>query len=353
VNTTKGINLEYTLHSPLVLSFVDTNGNIAGFGADAQHTIVGAHYARVGEVQWLSVPKGIAGTLVLKGITDGSFTLDISEKDGGTILSTTSFAGIPSAASTTVKLPVSATSSPTASSILSIDYDSNGVVDTTLVAQPNTLVQNTAKVPLFVTPQNTRMTLGGTVPSFISTFSGFVGNDTPLHHDVTGAPVCTTTATPGSAVGIYPITCTAGTLSSNVYSFTFATGTLQVVYRVDGIQAKEDDSHPLWNLATATPVFERGERIALSIQPKRNDGTVQQSIKIPIWFVPVQGGTLKMPASNTPVVSSPTTAVMVWDSKKKQYTYTWDTRPLKAGYWYRIGLKLDDGVVYTGVIGLK
>jgi acetyl esterase/lipase len=45
---------------------------------------------------------------------------------------------------------------------------------------------------------------------------------------VTDSPTCTTTATPSSPVGTYPITCTAGTLSSVNYGFKLVAGSLSV-----------------------------------------------------------------------------------------------------------------------------
>ncbi len=45
----------------------------------------------------------------------------------------------------------------------------------------------------------------------------------------TGSASCTTTATPDSPVGTYPITCTEGTLSSTTYTFSdFIPGTLTI-----------------------------------------------------------------------------------------------------------------------------
>ena len=45
---------------------------------------------------------------------------------------------------------------------------------------------------------------------------------------VSGTANCTTTATPASPAGTYPITCTAGTLAATNYVFVFVDGTLTV-----------------------------------------------------------------------------------------------------------------------------
>ena len=36
-----------------------------------------------------------------------------------------------------------------------------------------------------------------------------------------------------------------------------------------------------------------------------------------------------------------------------QYIYNWSTKGLAAGFYYRIGVRLDDGATYTVNIGLK
>ena len=58
--------------------------------------------------------------------------------------------------------------------------------------------------------------------------SGFVNSETLATSGVTGAPSLTTTATPASAVGGYPIVAAPGTLAAANYSFTFVSGTLTV-----------------------------------------------------------------------------------------------------------------------------
>ncbi len=58
---------------------------------------------------------------------------------------------------------------------------------------------------------------------------GLQNGETLATSDVVGAPACSTPATPlGSVAGTYAITCTAGTLTSTNYSFTFAPGVFTV-----------------------------------------------------------------------------------------------------------------------------
>ena len=69
---------------------------------------------------------------------------------------------------------------------------------------------------------------GAANPSFSATISGFVNSEGVSV--LSGAAAMTTTATPGSLPGTYPITPTVGTLSSLNYAFpTFVNGTLTVL----------------------------------------------------------------------------------------------------------------------------
>jgi hypothetical protein len=42
-----------------------------------------------------------------------------------------------------------------------------------------------------------------------------------------------------------------------------------------------------------------------------------------------------------------------WDSTAQQYIYNWSTKGSTIGYYYRIGVILDDGQTYTVDIGLR
>src|SRR5437763_3698315 len=69
-------------------------------------------------------------------------------------------------------------------------------------------------------------------PALDATITGFKNGETPGTSDVTGSASCTTTANSGSLVGNYTITCTAGSLTSHNYTFTFGSGTLHVTQAV-------------------------------------------------------------------------------------------------------------------------
>ena len=133
--------LHFVLHSPLTLGFTDEQGNYSGSTATTTiFTIPGVNYERLGEVQWLSVPRNLPGQVIMRGIGSGCFTLDIREMNGNEALADTTFAAIPSSASTTVTFTVDPLQSPTANGTLVIDFNGDGEEDAFLPASQNGIV---------------------------------------------------------------------------------------------------------------------------------------------------------------------------------------------------------------------
>jgi pimeloyl-ACP methyl ester carboxylesterase len=136
--------LLFTLHSPLTLEFTDDLGRHVGPSTSTPEqidtTIPGARYNRYGDVQLLSIPKTATGTLILHGISPGSFTLDIKEQNGNTILATTSFEGIPSATSTVVTMAINPDFSPVSDGTLRVDVDGDGGVDETFQSRSGEII---------------------------------------------------------------------------------------------------------------------------------------------------------------------------------------------------------------------
>ncbi len=346
--------LHFTLHSPLTLGFKDTAGNYSGATATSTlSNIPGVTYERYGEVQWLSIPKELAGTLMLQGTGSGSFTLDAEEVNGNTILSTTSFEGIPSSTSTIVTMDIVSTQSVTASSTLVIDHNGDGTTDLTLEAKENSVVTlTTQKSPLTVIADNKSIILGSSLPTFTTTLSGFVNGDT-APSSVNGVASCTTTATATSTVGTYPITCTKGTLTSDKYDFTtFATGTLTIVYKWSGFNQPINDT--VYNPGQSMSVFKGGSTIPVKFQLKNSNGTPVQSSTSPQWLTPQKLNALT--ATTTELLYTDpahTGTTYAWDTTDKQYHYNWKTKEVTPGYWYRIFAKLDDGTVQSVIVGLR
>jgi len=78
--------------------------------------------------------------------------------------------------------------------------------------------------PLWITADSVVMTVGGTPPVVGAQYVGFHDGDAPAN--LTTRPVCTTTATAHSAVGVYPSTC-SGAIDPD-YVMTYFRGTVAV-----------------------------------------------------------------------------------------------------------------------------
>jgi hypothetical protein len=78
--------------------------------------------------------------------------------------------------------------------------------------------------PLWITADSAVMTVGGTPPVIGAQYVGFHDGDAPAN--LTTPPVCTTTATAHSVVGVYPSTC-SGAIDPD-YVMTYFKGTVAV-----------------------------------------------------------------------------------------------------------------------------
>jgi pimeloyl-ACP methyl ester carboxylesterase len=155
--------LHYTLHSPLTLGVVDTQGRYTGMSMSTQeiiNQIEGVNYDIYGEVQTVSVPVGLAHTVVLDGYETGSFSLDIDKQEGNTVTASTTFSGIPTTADTIVKLAMNE-AGDIASSTLQIDLQGDGTADTALQARENATVTYQALVATTTKPTVVQVSYGG------------------------------------------------------------------------------------------------------------------------------------------------------------------------------------------------
>jgi subtilase family serine protease len=88
-----------------------------------------------------------------------------------------------------------------------------------------------APAVLKVTPFSYSRNYPATLPATFSySITGFLNGDT--QSVVSGTPSITTTATPSSPVGAYPINATAGSLAAANYTFSFVPGTLTIAQAV-------------------------------------------------------------------------------------------------------------------------
>ena len=89
-------------------------------------------------------------------------------------------------------------------------------------------------------------------------------------------------------------------------------------------------------------------------QIKNAAGASVQAAVEPIWLSPQKGSAMSASVDES-FYSDPGTFgnLFKWDSVNEQYIYNWSTKGLAAGYWYRVYAQLDDGKLYSVVVGLK
>ena len=130
------------------------------------------------------------------------------------------------------------------------------------------------------------------------------------------------------------------------------TGTYRVVYRFDGfLQPINDTAH---QVGAATSMFKAGSTVPAKFQLKKADGTVVQPTAAPAWPAPAKGALTTAPVAEA-VYGDPaeTGQVYRYDASAQHYVYTWGTVKSQAGYYWRIGVKLDDGQTYYVNAGLR
>ncbi|MEN3273268.1 MAG: fibronectin-binding autotransporter adhesin [Actinomycetota bacterium] len=98
--------------------------------------------------------------------------------------------------------------------------------------------------PLTVTANSATVVTGQPIPALTTTITGFKNGQTLATSGITGAPVCTTTATVSSPAGTYPITCTLGSLAASNYTFTTpVAGTLTISPASPSVTCTGSGSH--------------------------------------------------------------------------------------------------------------
>jgi hypothetical protein len=128
----------------------------------------------------------------------------------------------------------------------------------------------------------------------------------------------------------------------------------RVIYGFSGfLQPINDPNYPL-TCGSACPVsiFKAGSTVPAKFQLMDANGVVVQSASLPVWFAP-QKGSATTAAIDESLYTAPATSGTSYRWSTDQYIYNWGTKGSAAGYYWRIGVQLDDGQTYYVTIGLK
>ena len=102
----------------------------------------------------------------------------------------------------------------------------------------------------------------------------------------------------------------------------------------------------------ATASSTAGSTVPMKFQLKRADGTPVQTNSLPQWLTPARGSTTAA-AVNEGAYADPVTTSGTYRWDTSQYIYNWGTSSSAAGYYYRVGVRLDDGQTYYVNVGLR
>lgn len=164
---------------------------------------------------------------------------------------------------------------------------------------------------------------------------------------VSGLDSCVVVVTGGNANGVGTFAYTA-TATDNAGNTTVLTGTYRVVYRWDGfLQPINDTAH---QVGTSTSIFKAGSTVPVKFQLKRADGTVVQAATAPVWLTPVKGSATSAPVDES-LYAAASDSGTTFRYDTGQYIYNWKSG--QSGYYWRVGVQLDDGQTYWVNLGLK
>jgi hypothetical protein len=98
--------------------------------------------------------------------------------------------------------------------------------------------------------------------------------------------------------------------------------------------------------------FKAGSTIPVKFQLKDANGNVVQSASAPQWTVPQKGNATAQAVDEGVFTDQATNGTLYkWDGT--QYHYNWSTKGVAGSFYYKIGVKLDDGQTYYVYISLR
>ena len=99
--------------------------------------------------------------------------------------------------------------------------------------------------------------------------------------------------------------------------------------------------------------FKLGSTVPVKFQLKDATGKVVQAGNAQ-WITPQKGSSTSQAVDETAYTESATTGTLYkWDATSQQYHYNWSTKGSSSGFYYKIGVKLDDGQTYYTYISLR
>ncbi len=117
------------------------------------------------------------------------------------------------------------------------------------------------------------------------------------------------------------------------------------------LQPINDTAH---TVSTTTSVFKAGSTVPAKFRITDAGGNVVQTNSPPVWVTPVKGSATTAPVDES-VYSEPAMSgsSFAWSATDQHYRFNWGSPKNGAGYYWRIGVKLDDNTIQAVNIGLR
>lgn len=164
------------------------------------------------------------------------------------------------------------------------------------------------------------------------------------------AQPCIGALTGGNANGVGQFTYRA-TVTDRAGNITTSTVNFRIAYRFDGfLQPINDTAH---QIGTSTSIFKAGSTVPVKFQLRRADGTVVQAVTAPQWLTPSKGAATSAAVDEALYSVASTGGETYRPDGTAQYIYNWGTDKSAAGFYWRIGVRLDDGSTYYVNLGLR
>ena len=154
-----------------------------------------------------------------------------------------------------------------------------------------------------------------------------------------------------NTVGTKTVTCTATDIAGNIKTASIS---YRVIYRFDGFSSPINI--PGYTNACGSPCLfysaNGNSTIPVKFQLKDANGKVVKSTSLPIWLVPQKGGVITAPL-NASIFTAQSASQEKFEKEDNQYQFNWKTKGFTPVYYWRIGVKLDDGQIYYVIIKLR
>lgn len=166
---------------------------------------------------------------------------------------------------------------------------------------------------------------------------------------------CSISVTGGLAngVGTYSYTATVKDMAGRS---TTVKGSYQVLYAQKSgssfwLQPINDTAH---TVNTSTSAFKAGSTVPAKFRLADANGAIVQANSAPVWINPTRGTSTKLPVDEAVYsLAADTSSTFAWSTTDQQYHHNWKSPSTGAGFYWRIGVRLDDGTTRAVNIALR